>query len=295
MNITRRCFAKGAALSTLGLYVSAPMAASLQASVIGGMAFGSTWRVVHEPRHDHAVLRGIVEQVIADVDATMSPWRRDSAISIFNARQSTLWHPQPPMLCHVVEESLSVARLTSGAFDPTVGPAVARFGFGPIEGRTGHYTHIDVTPSSMRKHDGGLTIDLCGIAKGYALDEIRMRLAAEGVDHAFIELGGEVAALGEHPSGRPWRAAIERPGEATVNAQRIVEPGSLTLATSAHLPQGYRGRLMLSHLIDPRTLRPAGNAPLAVSVLAPSAMRQTLWQRRWRSFRSMRLPALPSA
>ena len=50
-----------------------------------------------------------------------------------------------------------------------------------------------------------LSLDLCGVAKGYALDEIVRAL--DGLDF-LVELGGEVAARGRHPSRRPWRVQV---------------------------------------------------------------------------------------
>lgn len=92
------------------------------------------------------------------------------------------------------------------------------------------------------------------------------------MDSAVLEIGGEVRALGTHPSGRAWQIAIERPGGGAV--QRIVAPGRLALATSGHAPQGHAGpRAATSHLIDPAAGRPATGPLAAVSVLAATGRR----------------------
>ena len=93
------------------------------------------------------------------------------------------------------------------------------------------------------------------------------------VADAFVELGGEIAVLGRHPDGRHWQAAIESPTSAHLEAQRIVAPGGLALATSGHRVNGLRGPVATSHIIDPVSARPVNNAIASVSVLAPTAMR----------------------
>lgn len=273
MPVTRRSFVAGSAAWTAALGLGFASQAEAATVTFGGHAFASTWRVAGGLTLDERLLRPQIEAIIQRVDERMSPWRSDSAISRFNSNPTTGWQPLPDDICQVVAESLAVAKLTNGAFDPTVGPAVARFGFGPIYGGSGSYKAITVHDGAVRKTHHDLTLDLCGIAKGYALDEIANLLRREGVTSALIELGGEVTAIGEHPIGRAWQVAIEQPGTPQVTAHRIIAPGHLALASSGHSPNGYHGRVTLSHLIDPNDLRPAASGLVAVSVLAPTAMR----------------------
>lgn len=271
MPVTRRSFIAGSALSGTLLGLGMPRPAHTATHTFGGHAFGSTWRVTSGTSVDERHFRPAIEAVLQNVDFLMSPWRDDSVISGFNRLHSTDWQTLPQEVCHVVTESLNIASLTDGAFDPTVGPAVARFGFGPIEGGAGSYGQVAVQGDAIRKANADLTLDLCGIAKGHALDQIKTLLRREGVTNALIEVGGEVTTLGHHPSGRPWRVAIEHPGGDTLRAYRVVMPQQLALASSGHAPRGFRGRIQLSHLIDPTGQRPANNDLASVSVLAPTA------------------------
>lgn len=273
MPVTRRSFVAGGAAWTAAFGLGFASQSEAATVSFGGRAFASTWRIAGGATLDERLLRPPVEAIIQQVDERMSPWRSDSDISRFNRNATTAWQPLPSDVCHVVAESLAVAEITSGAFDPTVGPAVARFGFGPINGGSGSYKAIIVENGAVRKAHHDLTLDLCGIAKGHALDEIADLLQREGVTSALIELGGEVYAIGEHPVGRAWQVAIEQPGAPQVTAHRIIAPGHLALASSGHSANGYRGRVALSHLIDPSDLRPTDNSLAAVSVLAPTAIR----------------------
>ncbi|MBL4646739.1 MAG: FAD:protein FMN transferase, partial [Rhizobiales bacterium] len=64
------------------------------------------------------------------------------------------------------------------------------------------------------------------------------------------------------------------PGTSPVKFQRIIAPGTLALATSGTLTNGFRqGYRHANHIIDPRRKRPVDNNIASVSVLAATAMR----------------------
>lgn len=262
-------------LAAAGAGLSAALPAWAEATrQIGGLAFGSTWRVVLPESIDSRPVRRAVETVIADVDRAMSPWRGDSDLTRFNLSRTTGWIPVPLSMSRVVAESLAVAEMTGGAFDPTVGPLVRRFGFGPITGRSGGCDKLEVRPAGLCKAAPWVTLDLCGIAKGHALDRMTAELTRLGLESALIELGGEIRNLGRHPRGRNWHAAVETPAAELGTVQRIVAPGGRALATSGHAANGYsREDRSISHIIDPQTSRPATNGVASVTVLSSTAVR----------------------
>lgn len=267
MALTRRTFVAGCFASTV--LVSRASAGTL---AVEGLAFGSRWRLVTADAPSGTCLE-CIDRIITRVDAQMSPYRASTALSWFNAHRGSNWQTMPTELCTVADEALGLARFTGGAFDPTVGPTVHRFGFGPVSGEPGRFEDISVRLDALRKRDPGLTLDLCGIAKGYALDRITSALRHEGLSDFMLELGGEVRASGRHPSGRSWRIAIEDPFATGMSARFIVEPGEMALATSGHRANGVMGQVATSHIIDPQSMRPVAPFAGSVSVLAQTAMR----------------------
>lgn len=261
MHFTRRTFLASAA----ALAARPTLAAGTQ--VLGGPAFGSYWRLTLPEGADASAAVAEIERLIERIDRLMSPWRADSEISRINLPTSDLI-PADPETIAVAREAMEIAAETGGAFDPTVGPLVARYGFGPIrDARPGRYTQIGIRLEGIRKDDPELSLDFCGIAKGYALDLMRGALLEHGSGSYVLELGGEVAAEGRHPTGRPWRAAID-------GAPLALDLMGDTVATSGVLAQGYRiGGSVYGHIIDPKTSAPATGALLSVSVLGPSATR----------------------
>ncbi|MGJ8571523.1 MAG: FAD:protein FMN transferase [Hoeflea sp.] len=241
---------------------------------VGGAAFGSTWRAALPDHARSEAVRKLVAEVVRDINQAMSPYLAQSELSVFNRTDTLDWHSCSASLAQVSMQALKMSRYTGGAFDPTVGPVVNRFGFGPIRGGRARPQDLSVSANGLRKRTVGLTLDLCGIAKGYALDRIIEGLPSAGVEAALIELGGEIRTLGHHPDGRSWQVGIERPDAAPGRMAHIVAQGQMALATSGTGRQYVRlGQGGVSHLIDPRTARPVDAMPASVSVLADTAMR----------------------
>lgn len=272
MSVNRRTLM----LSAAGALVSGALPVFAEgAQVIGGPAFGSWWRASLPQSADAAELRAEIEAVIEAVDAAMSPFRASSEINRLNASADKRWIPVSGRTASVIAESLRTARLTDGAFDPTVGPLVSRFGFGPIKGAAGvGYQAIILGDNALLKRVPEVTLDLCGIAKGYALDRMAGAVAARGIRSFVLEAGGEVLARGHHPSGRLWQVGIESPNTGIPAFQRIVKLDGLALATSGVAMNGGTGAgLSYNHIINPQTERPVANGVASVSVIAGSAMR----------------------
>ena len=270
---SRRQFLMGTAGTACIAALPAPAQAA-RTTTLGGHAFGSYWRLTLPPGIDPNPVREAVEDAVAGVDRVLSPFRGDSEISRFNAAPAGSATIVSILTARVIAEGISIARLTGGAFDPTVGPVVGRYGFGPISGGPkGSYEGIQARGQTVGKTEPGLTFDPCGIAKGYGLDRIAERLAAFGITSHLLEVGGEVLARGRHPSGRSWRVAVERPGPRAPGVQRILRLKDAALATSGDWIQGYQvGARRVSHIIDPRRREPVANGVASVSVIAPDAM-----------------------
>ncbi|NHX27333.1 FAD:protein FMN transferase, partial [Escherichia coli] len=207
-----------------------------------------------------------------------SPWRADSEITAFN--RDTRGVPVSSETALVTAAALDIATASSGWFDPTVGPVVAQLGFGPISGgSTGNWRAISVFEDRLEKHDRRVTVDLCGIAKGRALDLMAAYLRKAGHTDFLIDLGGELCANGNHPDGRAWQVAVENPlPESRLAAAGLRLGSGMAVATSGLHLQSYQldGR-RYSHIINPHRARPVDGRIASVSVLFGSAMLADAW------------------
>lgn len=272
--VTRRRFLTLAGAAALPL-PSFALAGDLV--VHGGDAFGSYWRLSLPPGGGEASAE-TVARIVHDVDLVFSPYREDSELTRFNRAGGDMAIELSEAFADVLAQSLAIAAASGGAFDPTVGPLVRRFGFGPIEG------NADISCRDLRlegrsavKRAPGLSLDLCGIAKGHALDRIAAALDARGLQSYLLDLGGEVLARGHHPQGRRWQVAVE-PRREPSRRNVVLRLADQAVATSGNSVQSFRvGNRRLGHIIDPRRRRPAEGKAETVTVAAESAARADGW------------------
>lgn len=245
---------------------------------IGGAAFGTGWRITGPAGTGLAALRKPVARLLAGIDSRMSPWRPDSEVGRFNTRTGAAT-PISGDTAAVAEAALRIAATSGGAFDPTLGPAVARWGFGPIhEGGAADWRGLEVSGGRLFGARPGLTFDPCGIAKGWALDRMAGLARAAGHGDLLLDLGGELLALGRRPTGRAWQVAVEDPRPAHGGAVAGLRLEAGAVATSGLRAQSYalNGRTY-GHIIDPATGEPARGRLLSVTVMAETAMEADGW------------------
>jgi thiamine biosynthesis lipoprotein len=268
-----------------------------EAWVVGGPTMGTHWRATvpaaARVRGEDA-LRAELLAVLERVDGRMSTYRPDAELARFNAAATTAWFDVSDETRDVVERALEVARRSDGAFDPTVGPLVDVWGFGP-EPRTervpppaavaarraavgAHLVETGAAPARLRKHRPDVRLDLSGIAKGHALDRMAACLDARGVTAYLLDVGGELRARGERAPGAPWRVGIERPEPGATDLVAALVLRDEALATSGDYRQCFvaDGR-RYGHLLDPRVGAPVDHAVAAVSVVATDAAEADAW------------------
>lgn len=245
---------------------------------IAGTAFGTTWRLVASPHDKLDRLRTDIDALFATIDQQISPWRTDSEISRFNAMRAG-WHAANAEMILVTTRALDLAKFSKGAFDPTVGPLVAKWGFGPIEGGPKpDWRGLSVGDGGIGKARDDLTLDLCGIAKGRALDLAVDLVRDGGISNFLFDLGGELKAIGQHPSGRSWRVAVQpalagRPAPATLQLA-----DGWAVATSGLSEQSYElAEHTYGHIIDPMAGAPADDRLVSVTVVEKDAMIADGW------------------
>jgi FAD:protein FMN transferase len=186
----------------------------------------------------------------------------------------------------VVGRSVDAWRATGGLFDPTVLAAVEAIGYDrtfeevPADGRvradarTGHpapgCADVAVSDYTVRL-PAGVRIDLGGIGKGYAADQVACELRGWGADGACVNLGGDVRVSGPGPDGCAWTIGITDPWDAGADLTAVrLQEGAV--ATSSRLRRRWRrGAEELHHLIDPRTGAPSRTTLVAVTVVAAQA------------------------
>lgn len=263
----------------------------------GGATMGSTYRIkvantpLSEP--EMRAVSATIETLLADISRQMSTYDDRSEISTFNHATATNTAMSVSAdFARVTARALEVAQATGGAFDPTIAALVTAWGFAqprPDDWQPPSreaiqtalssvgFTNVVVTGNALSKWRADNTLDLNGIAPGYAADVIAERLLMAGCSNVFVEMSGEIMARGDSPNGVGWRSAIETPvrdsGVASQPYFRSVPLNNQAIATSGDYRNYYKyaGQIH-GHIIDPRSGNTVSNAVASVSVIAPDCM-----------------------
>ena len=215
------------------------------------------------------------EDTLRSLEALLSATAEDSDIARLNRDGTAELQPQTADL---LQQALDCAARTGGAFDPTVYPLVCLWGFPsgkyhvPTEAElTGALAHtgaqhlqLDGAAAAL---DAGCSVDLGGIAKGYAGDAVRTVLAEFGVTSAVIDLGGDVGLLGAKPDGSDWRVAVKDPADPS-KFLGVLTAADTFVVTSGIYERGFEENGMrYHHIIDPKTGKPAESGLVSVTVV----------------------------
>ena len=215
-------------------------------------------------------------------------WSRfldDSELSGLNRHSGVPVIVSPDTL-ELVERCILASDLTGGRFDPTVGPALAAFGYDrdfpdvvrsvarvgsqaePVPGVAGIDVDRVVGAVTLPR---GVTLDPGGIGKGFAADLTATALVDAGAAGALVDVGGDLRAAGCPPAAEGWAITVPDPLAPDRELLRLALPLG-GVATSGRLERTWRTTAgPAHHLIDPHTGQPVHTDVVAVTVVAGEA------------------------
>lgn len=246
------------------------------------------------------IIQNIVANTFQEVNSIYNKWNPDSEISYLNTLKAHDTVALSPKLERFLKETDVVVKLSGQRFDPTIEPLQKLWKerlqqnqipsveelkrIAPAIG----WDKIHFSNGKFSKDDERTQIDLSGIAKGLCIDLIAERIAEAGYKNVFVEWGGEICALGQHPDNRPWAVYISRLGDDDpVNAIDTVQLKDQAIATSGDYLQNWTAKEIMNegsnksklaevtyfHIFDPHTLQPlksTHHSIASVSVVAPT-------------------------
>lgn len=248
-----------------------------------GRSMGTRWQVTLDGAvTDSAGLQADCQATVDLVDRQMSTWTPDSDLMRLNAAPVGEWVALPPELLTVLRAGLQVSHLTGGAFEMNLGDAVRAWGFidsAPSLAAIRAASAAPRIPATQALEIGDdcaralapLSLDLSGIAKGYAVDRLAELLTARGLTHALCEIDGELRATGPRRDGSAWSVAVQDPNAEGAHSIFALSDGAVATSGDYRHFVTVRGA-RLSHTMDPKRGAPLVNAPASVTVLAPTCM-----------------------
>ncbi|MGC6387734.1 FAD:protein FMN transferase [Ewingella sp. S1.OA.A_B6] len=212
--------------------------------------------------------------------------RNDSDIMAINHAAGSHAVSVSPPIFNLIECAKAVSLLPDSCFNFTIGPLVKcwKIGFSGnsvpdadalralIALTDPHDVILDEQSCSVFLQKAGMEIDLGAIAKGYIADVVRDFLHQERVQHALINLGGNVQTLGAGGEGA-WAIGLRTPfsepdaliGVINVNGKSVVTSGIYERYFEC---DGHR----YHHILDPKTGYPLDNELLSVTVISDNSI-----------------------
>ncbi len=259
---------------------------SLERHEFSHPAMGTWFRLVFyaPPQHDPQSIAAEAFQRLDELERTMSGYQEGSEISRLNAASRN--HDSEPRevspdLFRVLAISQEMSEITHGAFDITVGPLVEGWrrarrqeelpNADLLQARRrsvgDEFLSLDAESQSVHFLQPDMVLDLGGIGKGFALDEMLTVLRERGITRALIEGGGDIVTSSPPPEATAWRVAVQSLLTSDQETSWTLHLSHQAVASSGSTYQyveidGQR----YSHLLDPRSGRPLPTGIGAVAV-----------------------------
>ena len=245
-----------------------------------GLVFGTRYNITYLYNAD---LQPDIDYTLALVDSALSMFNPESTISAVNCSESI--QVTDTMFLKVFRRAMEISRMTNGAFDITVAPAVNAWGFGFKHSEnisqstidslleiTG-YWKIHEQDGLITKDDPRIMLDCSAIAKGFGTDMVADMLRSKGICDFMVEVGGEIVVSGQNPKGKLWNIGISKPVDDSLSVnnelQTVIPVTDIAMATSGNYRNFYvKDGRKYAHTIDPHTCMPVSHNLLSATVFA---------------------------
>ena len=287
----RRMVARNIALSLVVgiclLYVALHDSRHLHSETImfSTMSTFGTVSLAHQEKMSVSNALAAAHEAVREVEKTCNIFDPESELARLNATAADEPFACSDLLWDVLTQARAFWRDSGGAFDVTIDPLMKLWGFHskretlPSEAEieeAKRLTGLDKVVFDDEKHSvkftvPGMSINLGGIAKGYALDRAADAVRKHGVKTGWIEIGGNILALPKKSGGGKYAAGIKNP----FHKDDLL--GKTPLSDAAISTSGNYERYVIidgkqyTHIIDPATGLPVSGMD-SVTVIAPTGV-----------------------
>ncbi len=186
----------------------------------------------------------------------------------------------------VISEGKRWGETTGGLFDISVKPLIRLWDIGgpdeqvPSEADREealslvNYDEIELDESARTVFlpTEGMGLDVGGIAKGYAVDEIARMMREDGIERAIIDFGGDLYNLGTRPDGSRWRIGIQHPSGRRQELLAVITSSDEAVVSSGPYERYFEeDGTRFHHIFDVRTGAPSDSGLVSTTVSGPDA------------------------
>ena len=180
----------------------------------------------------------------------------------------------------LIAKSTDLSQRSGGLFNPAIGNLIRLWGFqndtlpstpptpsqiAAVLAQHPQMSDLHVTGVEIQSSNPAVVLDFGGIAQGYAADVLIEGFELAGIQHAIVNISGDVRVIGTH-GGKPWRIGIRNPRGPGVLASLAMNSGE-SVVTSGDYERFYmhEGK-RYHHILDPRNGLPAQGAVSATVI-----------------------------
>ena len=189
----------------------------------------------------------------------------------------------------IIEKSLAYSQNSGGYFDVTIGPLVDLWGIHSPETKEApaleainaakiktDYTKIVLNPTDQSVYltEAGMAVNLGAIAKGYIADEVMAVLKEEGVEHAIVNLGGNVLVMGGKADNGDFGVGVEdprNPGNGYLGVLSLKDGSVVTSGDYQRYFTDSAGK-RYHHILNPFSGYPADSGLIQVTVVTADSV-----------------------
>ena len=217
-------------------------------------------------------------RAVENVERRLSTWNEESELAALNRAPVGTPHALSPELEATLREAQHCFERTQGTFDPGIGSLVRAWDLRG-QGRRPSPTEIESASigaslaqlelgagTAMRRH-AGLLIEEGGFGKGVGLNAALEALRSHGIRRARVDLGGQIAVLGDGLGRVPVADPNQR--DSAVLAVTLHPDTSIATSGNSQRALEVEGQ-RIGHLLDPRTGCPVPDFG-SLSVIAQDA------------------------
>ncbi len=186
----------------------------------------------------------------------------------------------------ILKTALYYCQLSDGKFDITIAPVSKLWDFngehsGTIPDATSissalthvGYQNVVIDGNTVTLKDPEAQIDLGGIAKGYIADKLKEYLLSQNVNHALINLGGNVLAVGNRYDDQPFTIGIQKPFDEQNKAITQLEITDQSVVSSGNYERYFKKNdIIYHHILDTSTGYPCQNNLYQVTIVSDSSV-----------------------
>jgi FAD:protein FMN transferase len=218
------------------------------------------------------------------LEKIMSSYLPDSELSKFNslAGEEVKVSVSPDLL-KVIKRGVYWGKLSNGAIDISIGPAIKLWEFNserPIvpdkknlvgAAKFINYKDIIIEANSISLKKKGMSLNLGAIGKGFAVDQAIRELKKIGIKSGLINAGGDLRAFGLITGRRPWHIGIQHPRkpEQIIISLDIKDTGVAT--TGDYQRYFIKNKARYHHILNPKNGWPS-NKTISATVVADTVM-----------------------